>query len=117
MARPTLSRPTRRQTGENFLDVIYRLPKVISEMVGANLPVCRDDPQVVAHHFGNFFCNHSIPEGQTIQWGAWRRNANGEGAVGSARGGRAPPLQPPPGTFPLGRVGGGEYSSYSARGS
>src|SRR5437762_6896109 len=22
---------------------------------GANLPVCRDDPQVVAHHFGNFF--------------------------------------------------------------
>src|SRR5436853_4940163 len=22
---------------------------------GANLPVCRDDPQVVAHYFGNFF--------------------------------------------------------------
>jgi len=22
---------------------------------GANLPVCRDDPQVVAHHFGNLF--------------------------------------------------------------
>ncbi|PYJ81074.1 MAG: hypothetical protein DME22_22160 [Verrucomicrobia bacterium] len=35
-------------------------------------------------------------KGQTIQWSTWRRNANGEGAVGSARGGRAPRFHPAP---------------------
>ena len=52
-------------------------------IVAANRQVC---PTISEISFGN----HSIPEGKTIQWSAWRRNANGEGAVGSARGGRAP---------------------------
>ncbi|PYJ54926.1 MAG: hypothetical protein DME24_25675 [Verrucomicrobia bacterium] len=43
---------------------------------GANLPVCRDDPQLVAHHFGNFF---------------WQPvYSSARGAPNSSRGGCAP---------------------------
>src|SRR5207302_3277078 len=75
---------------------IYRLPKVISEMVGQTCRFAattrRSSPTISEISFGN----HSIPEGKTIQWSAWRRNANGEGAVGRARGGRAPRFHPAP---------------------
>jgi|SRR5437660_8044242 len=36
---------------------------------------------------------NSAPGGRTIRLGLTRRNANGEGAVGSARGGRAPRIR------------------------
>src|SRR5436853_4940162 len=76
--------------------LLYRLPKVISEMVGQTCRFAattrRSSPTISEISFGN----HSIPEGKTIQWSAWRRNANGEGAVGRARGGRAPRFHPAP---------------------
>src|SRR5436309_14067790 len=47
------TRTTRRITVLVFINI--QVAKSNFRNGGANLPVCRDDPQVVAHHFGNFF--------------------------------------------------------------
>ena len=50
---------------------LERFPKVVSKG-GANLPVCRDDPQVVTHLFGNDFWKRFK---ESMRGGGWRKRA------------------------------------------